>query len=113
MITLDDLISINKAICEDNNQQSVVINESNLLSALSVQGWYENKYEKSAALIRSITIGHGFQDGNKRTAACLGMIIADYECYEETLIGCILDIAKGQLKDVEAISKLLYPNSYK
>lgn len=108
MITFDDLKGINQFICEDNNQQSIIINENNLLSALSIQQWYEDDRLCAAALIRSITIGHGFQDGNKRTAAVAGMMLKQFDCSEEDMISCILDIAKGQLREVEDIANILY-----
>ena len=66
-ISLEDLLEMNDYICNGN---SVVINKNNLLSALSVQQWYQEDYLLASALIRSLVIGHGFQDGNKRTAAC-------------------------------------------
>lgn len=108
MITLSDLIGINQFICEDNDQESVILNQSNLLSALSVQQWYEDDRLLAAALIRSLTIAHGFQDGNKRTAATVGMMVKEYTCTENEMIGCILSIAKGELKDVETIATILY-----
>lgn len=108
MITLDELIGVNIAVCSDAGEQSIVINENNLLSALSVQQWYEDDRLLASALIRSITIGHGFQDGNKRTAAIIGAIICDYTCSEDKMIECILDIAKGKLRDVEEIASILY-----
>lgn len=110
-VNLDDLIEINQGICEDDHKQSIVLNKDNLLSALSVQQWYEEDCMCASALIRSLTIAHGFQDGNKRTAAVVGTMILDYECTEDAMIDCILDIAKGQLKDVDVIARMLYPNS--
>lgn len=111
LTTLDDLKEANRFICEDNNEESIVINENNLLSALSVQQWYEEPCMRASALVRSITIAHGFQDGNKRTAAVVGTMILDYECTEDEMIDCILSIAKGQLKDVVEIASILYPDS--
>ena len=108
MIDLDYLIGVNEYVCNLANENSVVINEDNLLSALSVQQWYEDDRLLASALIRSITISHGFQDGNKRTAAIIGAIICDYTCSEDEMIECILDIAKGKLKDVEEIAAILY-----
>ena len=108
MIDLDYLIGINEYVCNLANENSVVINEDNLLSALSVQQWYDDDRLLASALIRSITIGHGFQDGNKRTAAIIGAIICDYTCSEDEMIECILDIAKGKLRDVEDIAAILY-----
>ena len=108
MITYDELVGANIAVCLNAGEQSVVINENNLLSALSVQQWYDDDRLLASALIRSITIGHGFQDGNKRTAAIIGAIIRDYDCSEDEMIECILDIAKGKLRDVEDIAFILY-----
>lgn len=108
MITFDELVGVNIAVCTAANEPSAVINENNLLSALSVQQWYDDDRLLASALIRSITIGHGFQDGNKRTAAIVGAIICDYTCSEDEMIECILDIAKGKLRDVEEIASILY-----
>lgn len=108
MITYAELVGVNIAVCSDAGEQSIVINENNLLSALSVQQWYDDDRLLASALIRSITIGHGFQDGNKRTAAIIGAIICDYTCSEDEMIECILDIAKGKLRDVEEIASILY-----
>lgn len=108
MIDLDYLIGINEYVCNLANENSIVINENNLLSALSVQQWYQDDRLLASALIRSITIGHGFQDGNKRTAAIIGAIIRDYDCSEDEMIECILDIATGKLRDVEDIATILY-----
>ena len=108
MITFDELVGVNIAVCNAANEPSAVINENNLLSALSVQQWYNDDKLLASALIRSITIGHGFQDGNKRTAAIVGAIICDYTCSEDEMIECILDIAKGELRDVEEIASILY-----
>lgn len=112
MIILNDLISANQAVCEETGENSIVINEDNLLSALSVQQWYENDCLLASALIRSISIAHGFQNGNKRTAACVGMRIKDFECSESDMIDCILDVTTGKIKDVDKIASILYPESY-
>lgn len=108
MITYPELVGVNIAVCLDAGEQSAVINENNLLSALSVQQWYDDDRLLASDLIRSITIGHGFQDGNKRTAAIIGAIICDYNCSEDEMIECILDIATGKLRDVEEIASILY-----
>ena len=109
MITYEELIGMNIAVCSIAGETSVVINEDNLKSALSVQQWYDDDRLLASALIRSITIGHGFQDGNKRTAAIIGAIIKDYTCSEDDMIECILDIAKGNLRNVDEIADILYP----
>ena len=112
MIDLELLQYMNKDVCDRCNQVSSVINEDNLLSALSVQYWYPDDCLRSAALVRSLTIGHGFQDGNKRTAGCVGQFIKPYECTEQDIIDCIRTIATGELRDVEDIAAILYPDSY-
>lgn len=108
-IDLDYLIGVNSCICDEVGEQCVVINENNLLSALSVQYWYDDPKLLASALIRSLTIAHGFRDANKRTAAIVGAAICDFTCDEMTMADCILSIAKGELKDVEDIASILYP----
>ena len=112
MISLEYLIWLNEAICQDSGEQSIIINRNNLLSALSVQQWYVEDSLLAAALIRSITIGHGFQDGNKRTAAAAGATICKFTCTDAEATECIMDIATGQLRDVQDITAKLYPDKY-
>lgn len=108
MIDFDYLIGVNKCVCKNANEQSVVINEDNLLSALGVQQWYDDDRLRASALVRSLTIGHGFRDGNKRTATIIGAIVCEYTCSEDEMIECVLNIAKGELRDVEEIASILY-----
>lgn len=107
MIDLEFVIGVNEAICDSDNKQCVVINESNILSALSVQQWYDDAHLASA-LLRSLVIGHGFQDGNKRTAAAVANHIYSFQCDDSTAEDCILEVAKGNLKDVNDITSILY-----
>lgn len=109
MIDLEYLIGINDYVCSLADEPSVIINKDNLLSALSVQQWYDDNRLLASALIRSITIGHGFQDGNKRTAALIGDLVCNYTCTESEMIDCILAIAKGELREVVDIANILYP----
>lgn len=108
MITLEFLQGVNEYVCDENNQQSIIINENNLLSSLSVQQWYDDPKLLASALMRSIAIGHGFQDGNKRTAAIVGNYICPFECNDDIAEDCILRIAKGELRDVDDIAAILY-----
>lgn len=108
-IDLDYLIGVNDYICNTVGEECVMINENNLLSALSVQYWYDEPRLLASALIRSLTIAHGFRDANKRTAAIVGAAICDFTCSEGTMAQCVLDIAQGKLKDVEEIADILYP----
>lgn len=95
------VLGINSAICDSDGKQSLLINEDNLLSALSVQQWYEDSRLLSAALLRSICIGHAFQDGNKRTACLVAAYIEPFICTMQEAEQVVLDIATGKLKDVE------------
>lgn len=108
MITLEFVIGLNTAICEDQGTQSILINENNLLSALSVQQWYDDIELCASALLRSIVIGHPFKDGNKRTAASVAITLEDFKCTQKEAEQCVLDIATGKLKDVEEIASILY-----
>lgn len=108
-IDLDYLIGVNECICNEVGEECVMINENNLLSALSVQYWYDEPRLLASALIRSLTIAHGFRDANKRTAAIVGAAICEFTCTEMEMAQCVLDIAKGELKDVEEIADILYP----
>lgn len=108
MIDFEFVIGTNEEICSDENKSSIIINKNNILSALSVQQWYDDDELRASALLRSLTIGHGFQDGNKRTASIVAHFVAPFKCSDETAEQCILDIATGKLKDVEEIALILY-----
>ena len=41
MIDLEFVKGVNEAICDEDGKKSIVINENNILSALSVQQWYD------------------------------------------------------------------------
>lgn len=112
-IALDDLIGYNEYVCKSNGEECIIINENNLLSALSVQdSYFETEEEIISALFRSIIIGHGFQDGNKRTAVIYlfdavsnpsSIIISDSEIEEVTL-----QIAIGRLTNPYEIANILF-----
>lgn len=108
MIDLEFIIGVNEAICESENKKSVIINKNNILSALSVQQWYEDDRLLASALLRSLVIAHGFQDGNKRTSAVVANYICSFQCDDTIAEDCILDIATGKLKDVDNIANILY-----
>ena len=112
MITFEDVCCANRVICEFHGQTSLIINKNNILSALGVQQWYTSDCLLAAALIRSLIIAHGFQDGNKRTATSIGSSILPFECSQDDSFDCIIRIAMGQLKDVDEIASILYPRSY-
>lgn len=108
MIDIEFVIGVNEAICDSDNSRCIVINENNILSALSVQQWYEDDKHLASAILRSLVIGHGFQDGNKRTAATVANYICSFQCNDSIAEDCILRIATGELKDVDDIASILY-----
>lgn len=108
MIDIEFVIGVNEAICDSDNKRCIVINENNILSALSVQQWYEDDKHLASALLRSLVIGHRFQDGNKRTAATVANYICSFQCSDSVAEDCILRIAKAELKDVDDIASILY-----
>ena len=110
-IDAEFVIGVNTYVCDSEGKESILINEDNLLSAISVQFWYSDIRLKSSALIRSLIIGHPFQDGNKRTACIVGDTILSFNCDQTTTEITLIQIASGKIKDVEEIASLLYPET--
>lgn len=108
MINSDKVIAFNRIVCNSVSQESILINENNLLSAISVQQWFDKEDVRCSALFRSLIQGHLFEDGNKRTAVLILMSIKPPNCSDNSLCEITLRIAKDELKDPEEISKLLY-----
>ena len=108
MVSYKDLLKINEYVCMRSKQNSVVINSGNLQSALSVQQWYDDKQERACALFRSLIIAHGFQDGNKRTAVLVLILVCDPNINRAKLTKIAIEVAKGTIKDVDVLKKLIY-----
>lgn len=108
MIDAKRVMDFNEYVCEESGQSSRLINEPNLLSALSVQQWFEESEVRAAALFRSLIIGHPFQDGDKRTAVLVLVSISKPDVSIFELERITLEVAKGNLTDPEYIADLLY-----
>lgn len=108
MITYEQVLAANFEVCRQQSTKSIVINSDNIKSALSVQQWYTTAEEKSAALLRSLVIAHGFQDGNKRTSVIVSNILCPFRCTVDESEKVVLDIAQGNLADVTSITQKLY-----
>lgn len=111
MITYDMVCGINSFVCDQDMNESVVINQDNILSALSVQQWYDDSEMLASALLRSLCIGHGFRDGNKRTAAIIANYVCEFKCSDSCAEKIILNIAKGELggiMNLENIANKIY-----
>lgn len=108
-IQLDDLIGYNKLVCDLSGEQSVVINEDNLLSAIGVQfGYFESDELIASALFRSLIVGHGFADGNKRTATMCLLDIFPPIVSDSVIEDVAIKIATGELRNPEEIASKLY-----
>lgn len=109
-LTLKDLITINKEICNKTNEPFGILNKDNILSSLSIQ--YNNYYNSEnlmlCSLLKSLVLSHGFQQGNKRTAFIAIIILKTPKCEPELLSEVILNIANGSLRDIEIICGYLY-----
>lgn len=103
-ITLDILIGYNKQICNQSGTESIVINKDNLLSALGVQySYFDSELQTIAAVFRSLIIGHGFADGNKRTATLYLFAVSDPSASDTDIERIAIDIATGRLRSVKDI----------
>lgn len=81
-----------------------------MLSALSVyDSYYDSDEEIASALFRSLITGHGFRDDNKRTAVICLFDILPPSVSDKTIEDVALSCAKGELREVEDIVNLLYP----
>lgn len=92
----DDVLMINKIICNREGQSSSVINESNIKSALSVQySYYDTDEEIRTALFHHLIIAHGFEDGNKRTAVTVLLYDGNVNISDNELEKITLEIASN------------------
>ena len=112
-LTLGDLVSLNKAICEKTGEPFHILNEDSLLSALSIQdnNYYDNDDMMLCALLRSLIICHGFEQGNKRTAFLAIALLKLPLCSSEKFAEVILKIADSRIKTIEDIYDLLYKDN--
>lgn len=107
-ITYENVVDINKAVCDVYGTQHLVIKENELQSAIGVQQWYDNVKMSACAVLRSLVLNHPFRDGNKRTAYIAANYMARTTCSLSTAEQCLVDIASGNLKNVDDIRNILY-----
>lgn len=108
MLNFNDIVKLNMVICSNNNQKSLAINQDNLKSALGIQQWYDDLEFRACALFRSLIIAHGFQDGNKRTAALALVSLITPKVSQELIADTAIKVANGDLKDINDIHKILF-----
>ena len=80
-----------------------LLSESAVLSAISrpYHGYHRLIHRKAAALLHGIVSGHGFVDGNKRTALYLVELLVErsgYEFVEDDMVvvEMVIGVARGE-----------------
>lgn len=111
-ITLEFLIGTNQYVCDLTGEPSTIISLNNLMSAIGIQdnNYYDNDEQVACAILRSLVIGHGFEQGNKRTAFATIKYMLEPDCSDEILQNTILTLALpgGARLDVSTLEAILY-----
>lgn len=108
MIDYAYIVGLNSSVCDNYGLNFSVINKNGILSALGTMQWYEESSYKACSLLRSPVTNHGFRDGNKRTAFLAANSVCPINADDNSIVSCVMSIAKGELTDVELIHGLLY-----
>lgn len=102
----DEIVKVNKT----TDGGGVLLN-GNPNSAINSALYYEVASEQGASIFRSISHGHMFLNGNKRTAVAAFQIFAERTGIVTVSRSQMLDIAtkvaQGEITDVSSIAKLL------
>jgi len=105
MITIEDLIAINKQFSNGN-----ILNKSSLEFALS-QGKHTKDWIKQLSyLVRTILIYHVFEEGNKRTVSALIMSFMEIHKlgYDPQKIdAAIVEILKKNINNMSKIRRMI------
>ena len=111
-INLEFLKAANRYACEQTGEPVNIISMNNLLQAIGIQdnNYYDNDDQIACAVLRSLIIGHGFEQGNKRTAFAAIKYMNPPTCPDTLLQDVILSIASpgGSKISVEYLETLLY-----
>lgn len=105
----DWIVGVNIRICRiSSNNLSGILSENSIYSAIGTIQWCSTREMQAASLLRSLTLNHGFRDGNKRTAVVAANRIKPFTCSDDTCIDCVVRIACGELKDVNEIKDIVF-----
>lgn len=111
-IDLEFLIAANRYACELTDEPCNIISINNLLQAIGIQdnNYYETDEQVACAVLRSLVIGHGFEQGNKRTAFEAIKYMLEPYCSDEVLQNTILTLASpgGSKIDILTLEVILY-----
>ena len=110
----NDLILVNKGICNTFHQDHSVLNFDALSSCLNAyDSYYEDDNHISSAIFRSIITNHPFKDGNKRTAFLVLQFINFSNIGRFNIANLAIEIAKNTSMEVDDICNILYPTVIK
>jgi prophage maintenance system killer protein len=105
MLSTKDIIEINKGMSTGN-----VMNKSSLEYAVKTQARSRNWLRTAAVFTRAILIDHVFEDGNKRTAAAVIMLLMEMNrvsCDPEKIPRMIITILKKNLTSITYIERCI------
>jgi len=105
MITKETIVGINKEF--DNG---ILVNKSSLDFALSYAKHSKDWLKQLSLLVRSISLDHVFEEGNKRTASALimGMLEEKKLAYDPQKVDAlIIEIILKNIRDTEKIRRLI------
>jgi hypothetical protein len=102
----DDIVALNRT----TNGGGVLLN-STPASAISSAMYYEAAEEQAASIFKSISHGHMFMDGNKRTAVAVFEKLSKAAGLQTTskqeMLNVATEVTEGKLTDVSEIAKRL------
>jgi len=105
MITKETIININKEF-----DKGTVVNKSSLDFALSYAKSSKDWLKQLSLLVRSISLDHVFEEGNKRTASALVMGVLEERklAYDPQKVDAlIIEIILKNIRDIEKIRRLI------
>lgn len=105
MLSKKDVIEINKGFSIGK-----LMNESSLDYAVKTTARSKNWLQSAAVLTRSILIDHAFEDGNKRTAAAVIMLLMELNKIPldpEEIPKAVVKILKKNITSIHKIERLI------
>ena len=111
ILTKKDIIALNQIFDSGN-----LINEASLDVAVSYARRTENWTKALAFLIRAILLDQVFEEGNKRTAALLIKVCAEFEGFrtnDDRIAMMIKKMLAGNIVDIIRIEEMIKDGIYK
>lgn len=105
MLSIQDIVDINKQF-----DQGKLVNKGSLEFALSSIKNTKDWITQLAYLVRSISLDHVFEEGNKRTAAALiiGYVEVHKKGYDSTKVDKIVTtVIQKRIQDIKTIRRMI------